>query len=86
MKDLSFINALPPAQRNALLNGPTIKPPPGIESNFAHPPNRNELGYGVVIFTGVFCTLLVVLRLYSRVFYHKKVVFEDGQLAINILD
>jgi hypothetical protein len=78
MKDLSFINALPPAQKNALLNGPVIKAPTGVISNLEHPPNRNDIGYGVVIFTGVFCTLLVALRLYSRICYHKKVVLEDG--------
>jgi hypothetical protein len=78
MKDLSFINALPLAQQQALLNGPALKPPPGIKSNFTDPPNLNEVGYGVIVSSAIICGSLVILRLYSRCFYHKKIDVEDG--------
>ncbi|ORX94598.1 hypothetical protein BCR34DRAFT_499162 [Clohesyomyces aquaticus] len=82
MRDLSFINALPPAQRAALLNGPAMKAPTGVLSNFEHPPNGNDIGIAVVIFSGIFCSFIVSLRLYSRVLYHKEVVVEDGIILL----
>ncbi|RYO83336.1 hypothetical protein DL766_002688 [Monosporascus sp. MC13-8B] len=33
--------ALSPAQQQAILHGPAMRPPPGIEPNFTDPPNRN---------------------------------------------
>jgi hypothetical protein len=79
VRDLSFINDLPLSQQLALLNGPALKPPPGVTPNLAHPPNHNEVGYGVLISSAVICTLLVSLRLYSRMFYHRKFDLEDSK-------
>ena len=79
MKDLSFINALPAAQRQAILDGPAMVPPPGVIPNFDHPPNKDGWGYGIASTAAVLCTLFVILRVYSRVFYHKKLAIEDGR-------
>lgn len=80
MKDLSLINALPPAQRQAILDGPAMKPPSGL-SHFDDPTNKNALGYGIIIAATVLCTLLVIVRLYSKAFYHKTMNVEDGKSA-----
>ena len=77
MKDLSFISALPSAQREALLDGPAMKPPSGVP-NFTDSRSNNAPGYGVVITGTVLCVVLVSLRLYSRAFYHKNLGLEDG--------
>ncbi|KAK5988233.1 hypothetical protein PT974_12373 [Cladobotryum mycophilum] len=39
-----FLN-LSPAQQQALLDGPALKPPPGVVPNFIDPPNRTTTGY-----------------------------------------
>lgn len=77
MKDLSWFNLLSPAEQQALLEGPSMKPPPGVIPNLVNPPNKNDLGYGVATASALLCGLLVVLRLYARAFYHKKMVIED---------
>lgn len=79
MKDLSFINALPLAQQQALLNGPALSPPFGVKPNFTDPLNLNRVGYGVIISSAIICGLLVSLRIYSRWFYHKTLHIEDGK-------
>jgi len=79
MKDLSFVNLLPPTERVKILHGPAMMAPPGIAYNFEDPPNNNALTYGVCISATILCTLLVLLRLYSRVSHFKKLDVEDGR-------
>jgi hypothetical protein len=78
VQDLSFVNDLPMSQQLALLNGPAL-PPPGVTPDLANPPNLNGVGYGVLISSVVICTILVSLRLYSRLFYHIKFDVEDSK-------
>ena len=78
MQDLYFINALPLPQQRALLNGPAATPPPNVKPNLTNPPNLNGVGYGVILSSAIICGSLVVLRVYSRLFYHKKIDIEDG--------
>lgn len=77
MKDLSYINALPRAMQEKILNGPALKPPPGVLPQFDDPPNLNSVGYGVVVTCAILAGTLVIARLYARAFYHKKIEFED---------
>lgn len=50
-----------------LLEGPGLKPPPGVISNFVDPPSQ----YGVNVFTKAICpitaTISVIIRMYTRV-------------------
>ncbi|CAI6342238.1 unnamed protein product [Periconia digitata] len=78
MEDLSFINDLPPAERQSWLDGPALNPPKNAVSNFANPPNKNDLAYVFAIFTGVFCTLLIALKVFSRFHYFRKILVEDA--------
>ncbi|RYP18288.1 hypothetical protein DL765_004008 [Monosporascus sp. GIB2] len=38
---LDQLHLLPPAQQEAILNGPALAPPPGVMPNFDDPPNNN---------------------------------------------
>lgn len=78
MKDLSLFHTLSAAEQSALLEGPAMTPPPGVIPNLTNPPNQNDLGYGVTITVAVISGLLVLLRVYVRAFYHKKLEIEDG--------
>jgi hypothetical protein len=78
MKDLPWFNELSASEQKALLEGPAMTPPLGI-SNLVDPPNKNSLTFGISIASAVLCTLLVLLRVYSRVTYHKKLAIEDGE-------
>lgn len=75
--DLSWISDLPEAQRQALLNGPAMKPPRGQKSEFDNPPNGNRLAIGLIIAAAILSTLLVSLRTYSRIRYSKRLALED---------
>ncbi|KAF2826717.1 hypothetical protein CC86DRAFT_237099, partial [Ophiobolus disseminans] len=68
---------LPLDEQLKLLNGPALKAPPGTTSNLVNPPNLNGVACSVMLSSAIICTLLVSLRLYSRIFYHKKFHLED---------
>jgi hypothetical protein len=78
MKDLSGFHDLPLAKQREMLEGPAMKPPVGARPNFAHPPNHDEFGFGLLVTVSVVTTLLVASRMYARCFYHKKVTVGDG--------
>ncbi|KAI1356662.1 hypothetical protein F5Y01DRAFT_1081 [Xylaria sp. FL0043] len=48
------------------LNGPVIPPPPGVESNFDNPPNRNTLGKVVDLTSLALATIFFFLRVFTR--------------------
>ncbi|RYO83188.1 hypothetical protein DL762_006233 [Monosporascus cannonballus] len=50
---LDQLHLLPPAQQEAILNGPALAPPPGVMSNFDDPPNNNTLALVVISFLSV---------------------------------
>ena len=82
MKDLSGFHDLPLAKQHAMLEGPAMKPPLGTKSNFAHPPNQDTMGLGILIAVTIVATLLVASRMYARVFYHKKMAVQDGEWGL----
>ncbi|KAI0509535.1 hypothetical protein F5B22DRAFT_648961 [Xylaria bambusicola] len=68
---------LTPAQQQAILNGPALIPPDGVEPNLENPSNNNALAIAVSV---VGLTLVVISgigRIYSRVFVVKKLKVED---------
>lgn len=74
---LSFITDLPPEQQQAVLNGPALTPPDGVESNFDNPSNQTSMAVGVTIFALCISTLLMISRFYARVIVLRRVGIED---------
>ncbi|KAF1977700.1 hypothetical protein BU23DRAFT_550379 [Bimuria novae-zelandiae CBS 107.79] len=68
---------LTPAQRQAALEGPALRPPPGVVPDFVNPPNQNELGFGLLCSCAGVCALVVAIRLYAKIFRRKKMEIED---------
>ncbi|KAI0430581.1 hypothetical protein F5Y09DRAFT_307305 [Xylaria sp. FL1042] len=66
------------AARQALdLNGPVIPPPPGIESNFDNPPNRNTLGKAVDLTSLALATIFFLLRVFTRIKLRSRINLVD---------
>lgn len=80
MIDMTWLLLLPAAKQQAYFEGPALKPPPGVLPDFAHPPNRDPLGFGLLISVSVIAATLVAAQMYSRIFYHKKFAIEDCKL------
>lgn len=72
---------LPPAEQQAILNGPALTPPDGVIPNFTNPPNRNGEVLAVIIVCLSLTTVTLLGRLYSRVFLVKALHIEDGSSA-----
>ena len=68
------------AKVHGLLNGPAGTPPPGLLPNFQDPPNLNS----ALIFTVTICmavaTVVVVMRMYTKLFLIRSVAYEDCEL------
>ncbi len=62
-----FFELLSPPQKEALLQGPAMIPPPGVVPNFANPPNENALSWGIVVTGATLSTLAVFVRLYPLI-------------------
>lgn len=81
----ALLAALSPEEQatlmEALLEGPALKPPPGVISDFDNPGGRYGVGYGIVILGASLAMIAVALRLYSR-FAIKKINIEDGVLTL----
>lgn len=72
--DLDNMN---PSQVDALLDGPALAPPPGIEPNLVNPPDKIVASYLVTCFSLAISTLAVLVRMYTRAFVVKQVNFPD---------
>jgi hypothetical protein len=71
------MNATFDQQYQALLDGPAMNPPPGVMPNFVDPPNlRREVILGLTIYMTT-ATLVVLMRLYTKLFLFRKIIFED---------
>lgn len=82
---LKMYNSLPVlAVRQAVdLNQPLIPPPPGVESNFANPPNRNTLGKAVDLTSLVLATIFFLLRVFTRFKLRSRINVVDGNMAFH---
>jgi hypothetical protein len=74
---MEAFDALTLAQKEKYLNGPALKPPPGIVPNFTDAPNQTALCFGVTITCAILVTFGAVIRLYTRIFCIKKMRLED---------
>ncbi|KAI0403552.1 hypothetical protein F4802DRAFT_598946 [Xylaria palmicola] len=63
MEFAEYFYSLPAAQQQALLNGPSIPPPPGVTPQFDNPPNQNASSRTWINVVLAIATLAVVLRI-----------------------
>lgn len=68
---------LPPAEQQAILQAPALKPPPGVVPNFKNTAadNAGIVAYGVICLSLVF--FLIIVRFYSRLFVVRRWMAED---------
>ncbi|KAI0966394.1 hypothetical protein F4678DRAFT_449249 [Xylaria arbuscula] len=74
---LGQLYLLPPAQQEAILNGPALPPPVGVIPNLENPPNDNLLCIAIITFLLFLATSALALAIYVRLFYAKRVYLED---------
>ncbi|KAI1367846.1 hypothetical protein F5Y08DRAFT_297148 [Xylaria arbuscula] len=74
---------LTPTKYDAILNLPGLVPPRGVVPKFDNPPNQNGLAIAVVALCASISTILVSVRLYTRLFCGLRPKLEDylGLLA-----
>lgn len=65
------------AAEQVILNGPALRPPPGVKSNFVNPPNMDFIVILTISICTSFSTIAILLRLYTKLIVIRKVVFED---------
>ncbi|KAF2106974.1 hypothetical protein BDV96DRAFT_654304 [Lophiotrema nucula] len=73
----ALFHSLSPEEQAIFLNGPALKPPPGIIPQFTNPPNRNALCFGIVVTGTILALLAVGMRLYTKIFCVKRLRIED---------
>jgi len=73
----AFYHSLTPAQKEEFLNGPGLRPPQGVVPDFDNPPNRNALGYSVLLLSICVSTIVVLVRTWVRIFCLRKFRLED---------
>ncbi|KAI0411877.1 hypothetical protein F5X98DRAFT_380285 [Xylaria grammica] len=74
---LDQLHSLPPAQQQAILNGPALAPPAGVVPNLDNPPNGNALCLGIIAYLLILATSAFTLAAYVKLFYVKKLYLED---------
>lgn len=71
------MNATTDQLYQALLDGPAMDPPLGVTVDFVDPPNlQRKVIIALTLYTA-FATLVILMRLYTKVFLFRKTVFED---------
>lgn len=68
---------LTPTKYDAILNLPGLAPPKGVFPEFDNPPNQNSLAIAVVALCTSIGTILVSIRLYTRLFCGLRPKLED---------
>lgn len=61
----------------ALLEGPSMEPPAGVDPNFDDPGGNHTIGYAIIILGSTLATMAILLRLCSRVIL-KRIKIEDA--------
>lgn len=69
--------SLPPEEQQAILNGPAVPPPDNVVPNFTNPQSQNTAPRVILGFCLAVNTILVGLRVYSRLFIVKKTTYAD---------
>ena len=82
---MSFdLASLPPVWQKAILEGPALQPPPGVQPDFFNPPNQNSLGYALIIMCAVVSTLMTGIRVYAKLTSLKRLGIEDCKFSLRI--
>ena len=55
------LRSLTATQRQAALEGPALRPPPGVTPMFLNPPNENNLGYGLLCSCAAVCAAVLII-------------------------
>ncbi|KAH9897419.1 hypothetical protein F4778DRAFT_743523 [Xylariomycetidae sp. FL2044] len=66
-----------PAERAAILEAPALLAPPGVVTDFDHPPNRNDLAHLTNAICLIITAIVALIRVYVKIFCVKKVYLED---------
>ncbi|KAF2963675.1 hypothetical protein GQX73_g9912 [Xylaria multiplex] len=74
---LDQLYLLPPAQQEAILNGPALPPPAGVVPNLESPLNGNTLCIAIIAFLFFVATSALALMIYVKLFHVKRVYLED---------
>ncbi|KAK8016030.1 hypothetical protein PG991_008918 [Apiospora marii] len=75
--------ALPPAEREKLLQGPALAPPPGVEPNFDNPPNGNAVVISVCGTCLVVGSFFVFVRVSGMGRSWKKIFISDYLMLVS---
>jgi hypothetical protein len=78
--------SLPPAWQIAVLEGPALRPPPGVQPNFIDPSNQNSLGYALIIICGIVSTVMTGTRLYAKFRSSRKLGIEDCRSSFEYVE
>lgn len=70
---MAQLASLTPEQRQSLLDGPALPPPPGVVPNFENPPNMRTLCVAVEITGFLIGTVALCIRMYTRIFIIRRV-------------
>ncbi|KAL8962779.1 MAG: hypothetical protein Q9193_000864 [Seirophora villosa] len=65
---MAQLASLTPQQRQNLLDGPALPPPPGVVPQFDHPPNLKTISLAVEITGFLIATITLCIRMYTRIF------------------
>jgi len=74
---LDQLHLLPPAQQEAILNGPALTPPKGVIPILENPPNQNTLALVILTILLLLATSAFILAGYAKLFYVKRFYLED---------
>lgn len=69
---MAQLASLTPQQRQALLDGPALPPPPGVIPQFDDPPNMKTLAMAVEITCFLLSTITLCIRMYTRIFIFRR--------------
>jgi hypothetical protein len=78
--------SLPAVWQKAILNGPALQPPPGVQPNFINPENQNSLGLALIVMCAVVSTVMTGTRLYAKLIGQKRLGIEDCESSCNLFN
>ena len=77
-----LIHSLEEEQGSDVLNGPALPPPPGVVSNFTHRSNAWAVLQAVDVVCLVLATAALIIRLFAKVRYARKVIAADCSFSL----
>ncbi|KAA8647058.1 hypothetical protein EYZ11_006990 [Aspergillus tanneri] len=65
-----------------ILQLPAATPPPGVKPNLVDPPNLKAAGLAVILVFWILCTVLLIVRLYTKILVIHKVNLSDYSILL----